>query len=99
MQTIAQENIRWGVEDWSAPIKAYSKTQATVAKSSAESELFGIVKATCEALGFLASAADFGKCLKSSLHMGANAAQGIIDRHGLSKVRHLDVNMFWLQEK
>ena len=40
------------------PIKAYSKTQATIANSSAESELFGIVRATCEALGFLALAND-----------------------------------------
>ena len=80
------------------PIKAYSKTQATIAKSSAESELYGIVRATCESLGFLALAADFGRCMKSCLHMDANAAQGIIDRHGLSKVRHLDVNMLWLQE-
>ena len=81
------------------PIKAYSKTQATIAKSSAESELFGIVRANCEALGFLALATDFGKSLKSCLHMDANAAQSIIDRHGLSKVRHLDVNMLWLQEQ
>ena len=81
------------------PIKAYSKTQATIAKSSAESELFGIVRATCEALGFLALANDFGKDMTSCLHMDANAAQGIIDRHGLSKVRHLDVNMLWLQEQ
>ena len=36
--------------------------------------------------------------MKSCLHVDANAAQGIIDRHGLSKVRHLDVNMLWLQE-
>ena len=26
-------------------------------------------------------------------------AQGIIDRQGLSKVRHLDVNLLWLQEQ
>ena len=31
------------------PIKAYSKTQATIAKPSAESELSGIVRAMCEA--------------------------------------------------
>ena len=30
--------------------------------------------------------------------MDADAARGIIDRHGLSKERHLDVNMLWLQE-
>ena len=80
-------------------IKAYSKTQAIIAKSSAESELFGIVRATCEALGFITLVQDMGREIKSRLHMDANAAQGIIDRQGLSKVRHLDVNTLWLQEQ
>ena len=80
-------------------IKAYSKTQALIAKSSAESELFGIVRATCEALGFITLVQDMGKEVKSRLHMDANAAQGIIDRQGLSKVRHLDSNTLWLQEQ
>ena len=80
-------------------IKAYSKTQAIIAKSSAESELFGIVRATCESLGFITLVQDLGKEIKSRLHMDANAAQGIIDRQGLSKVRHLDVNTLWLQEQ
>ena len=35
----------------SHPIKSYAKTQATTAKSSAESELHGIVRATGETLG------------------------------------------------
>ena len=34
-------------------IKTWSKTQALIAKSSAESELYGVVKASCEALGSL----------------------------------------------
>lgn len=35
----------------------------------------------------------------SRLHMDSTAARGIIDRQGLSKVRHLDVNLPWLQEQ
>ena len=81
------------------PIKSYSKTQAVIAKSSAESELYGIVRATCEALGCLTLIEDFGGRMKSRLHMDANAARGIIDRQGLSKVRHIDVNLLWLQEQ
>ena len=34
-------------------ISTLSKTQSLIAKSSAESELYGIVKASCEALGTL----------------------------------------------
>ena len=80
-------------------IKCWAKTQATIAKSSAESELYGIVRASCETLGFLSLALDMGVDMQSRLHMDATAAQGIIDRQGLSKVRHLDVNLLWLQEQ
>ena len=39
-------------------IKVWSKTQAVVAKSSAESELYGVVKGVCEALGVRALCQD-----------------------------------------
>ena len=80
-------------------IKSWAKTQATIAKSSAESELYGIVRGTCEALGFISLAEDLGSEMTARLHMDATAAQGIVDRQGLSKVRHLDVNLLWLQEQ
>ena len=80
-------------------IKCWAKTQATVAKSSAESELYGIVRASCETLGFLSLMEDLGTQMQSRLHMDSTAAQGIVDRQGLSKVRHLDVNLLWLQEQ
>ena len=41
---------------------------------------------------------DFGKEAKIQLHLDAAAAKGIIERKGLSKVRHIDVNVLWLQE-
>ena len=80
-------------------IKTYSKTQATIAKSSAESELYGIVRATCEGLGMITLLEDFGAEYSVRLHMDATAAQGVIDRQGISKIRHLDVNVLWLQEQ
>ena len=78
---------------------SWAKTQATIAKSSAESELYGIVRGTCGALGFSALAEDLGTEVFARLHMDATAAQGIIDRQGLSKVRHLDVSVLRLQEQ
>ena len=80
-------------------IKSWSKTPATVAKSSAESELYGIVRTTFESLGFATLLEDFGTHGKASLHMDAMAAQGVVDRRGISKTRHLDVNVLWLQEQ
>ena len=57
-------------------IKTWSKTQALVAKSSAESELYGVVKASCEALGSLALAQEMGQYMKARVHVDATAAEG-----------------------
>ena len=79
-------------------IKSWSKTQATVAKSSAESELYGIVKASCEGLGVATLLRDLGKTMKVRVHVDASAAIGIVERKGINKVRHLEVDVLWLQE-
>ena len=42
---------------------------------------------------------DFGSQTLLRLHLDSSAAQGILDRQGLSKVRHIDVNVLWLQEQ
>ena len=60
-------------------IKIWATTQAIVAKSSAESEWYGIERGICRALGFIALAEDLGTEVFSRLHMDAAAAQGITD--------------------
>jgi hypothetical protein len=42
---------------------------------------------------------DLGDSYTARLHMDATAAQGVIDRQGISKIRHLDLNVLWLQEQ
>lgn len=79
-------------------IKTWSKTQAIIAKSSAEAELYGVIRGATEGLGLITLLKDFGKSVEIRLHVDAAAAKGIIERKGLSKVRHLDVNVLWLQE-
>ena len=80
-------------------IKTWAKTQSVVAKSSAESELYGIVKASCEALGILTLMGELGREMDARVHVDANAAKGIVERAGLDRVRHIDVNVLWLQEQ
>ena len=80
-------------------LKTWSKTQAIVAKSSGEAELYGVVRGATEALGMVTLGIDLGKKMEIQLHIDALAAKGMIERKGLSKVRHLDVNVLWLQEK
>ena len=80
-------------------INTWSKTQFLLAKSSAESELYGIVKASCEALGTRTLTEELGKELNARVHVDAFAAKGIVGRAGLDRVRHIDVNVLWLQDQ
>ena len=78
-------------------IKTWSKTQAVIAKSSAESKLYGVVRGACEGLGTRTRCEDLGESVGIVLEVDATAAKGILDRTGIAKVRHIDVNCLWLQ--
>ena len=81
-------------------IKVWSKTQSILAKSSAESELYGVVKGACEGLGVSTLLKDLGETSPSiRMHVDATAAKGIIERKGLNKLRHIDLDVLWLQEQ
>ena len=79
-------------------LKTRAKTQATIAKSSAESEFYGIIRGSTEGLGLIALGADFGMLLQVQVHVDASAAIGIVGRQGLQHIRHIEVDMLWLQE-
>lgn len=80
-------------------IKTYSKTQSLIALSSAESELYAMVRASAESLGIMALLEDFGKNAMIQFYVGASAALGVAQRHGIGKIRHLQTNCLWIQEK
>ena len=80
-------------------IRAWAKTQSTIALSSAEAELYGGVKTACETLGVAALLKDLGQVVKMRMHMDASAALGIAQRQGVGKVRHLSTGTLWLQEQ
>jgi hypothetical protein len=80
-------------------VKTWSKTQATIAQSSAESELLATVRGAAEGIGLISLSADLGLRFKVRLHIDAAAALGIIERRGVGRVRHLDVGTLWLQEQ
>ena len=52
-------------------LKTWSKTQAVIAKSSGEAELYGVVRAATEGLGMVTLLSDFGKKAKIQLHLDA----------------------------
>ena len=80
-------------------LKMWCKTQATVALSSAEAELYGLVRASAETLGLLSLFMDFGETLTGHVLGDASAALAIVQRQGIGKMRHLDTNFLWVQEK
>ena len=79
-------------------IKIWCKTQAIVALSSAEAELYGIVRASAETLGMMAMYMDMGEKVEGTVLGDVSAALAIIHRKGLGKFRHLDTNYLWEQE-
>ena len=80
-------------------LKAWSKTQSVIAKSSGESELYGIIKGSSEGLGLVTLASDFGEKMNVRVHVDATAAIGMVERRGISRVRHIEVDHLWIQEQ
>ena len=80
-------------------IKTWSTTQAVVALSSGEAELYALTKGAAIALGIASLAADFGLQLHLKLHTDASAAVGIVHRQGVGKLRHVRVQYLWVQSK
>ena len=68
-------------------LKAWSKTN----------ELFGVIKGFSEGLGLVTLAGDFGADMKVRVHVDDTAAKGMVERRGLSSVRHIEVDNLWIQ--
>ena len=80
-------------------LKVWSVTQTTVALSSGEAELSGIVRGASQALGLQSVAADLGIKLDVAVHTDSTAAIGMCRRRGLGKIRHLAVADLWIQDR
>ena len=68
-----------------------------MALSSAESELYAIVKACAEAMRLLCLMKDRKKQMACVLLRDASAALGVVQRQGLGKLRHVDCNFLFVQ--
>ena len=80
-------------------IKHWSCTQKVVTLSSGEAELAGVVKGASEGLGLQSIGMDLGLEMPLRVHTDSSAAQGICNRSGIGKVRHLAVSQLWVQER
>lgn len=80
--------------------KVWSRTQGAPAKSSAKSELFGVVRGACEFMWIASLYRDPGvDGVVTRLHMDASAALGILERQGVSRIRRLDADVLRLQRQ
>ena len=80
-------------------LKHWSKTQSTLSLSTDESELHGIANGIQVAVGMKSMWAGLNMVKPLRIHSDATAAIGIARRRGLGKLRHLDVEDLWVQEK
>ena len=77
----------------------WSRTQQTIALSSAEAELNAMCKGGQEGLAATIMAEEIGLRLKLRMKTDAAAAVGVIQRQGAGRVKHLQIKQLWLQEK
>ena len=80
-------------------IKCWSATQATIALSSGEAEYYGVVRGAGIGLGQQALGRDAGFELPVRIWTDSSAAIGTASRQGLGKMRHLQCQTLWVQQR
>ena len=80
-------------------VKTWSTTQAVIALSTGEAEIYGLVKGGSQGLGARGIMIDLGVEVSVVLNTDASAARGIALRRGLGKVRHIELNQLWIQDR
>ena len=77
----------------------WAATQGVVALSSAEAELYALVKGAVNTSGMISLLGDFGETVNGRISSDASAAIGIVNRTVVGKLRHIRVQYLWLQER
>ena len=80
-------------------VKTYSQTQDTVALSFGESALYGIVKVATMGLGMEGLMADLGLEGRAQVNTDSSAARSIASRRGARRVRRVEVQKLWVQDR
>lgn len=80
-------------------VKSWSSTQQSVSLSSGEAEFYGVVRASGIALGHQSLLKDLGYQIPVRIRTDSSAAIGICQRQGLGRLRHIDTQALWIQQK
>ena len=76
----------------------WSRTQVSVALSSAEAELNAAVQAACEAVGMKQLCGHLGMPVTIKMFGDSSAMKWTMSRKGSGKVKHLETRQLWLRE-
>ena len=79
-------------------LKVWTKKHQVASLSTAESELYAAVKTASERLENQSVAKDLGIVCGLNLHLGAAATMCLVNRRGLGKAKHVDIQNLWIQE-
>ena len=77
-------------------LKVWTKKQQAL--SSAESELYAAVKTASRGLGIQSVAKDLAITCRLNLYLDASATLSLVNRGGLGKAKHVDMQSLWIQE-
>ena len=80
-------------------LKAYTRKQKIIARSSAEAELYAAALGASESKGTVSLLRDLGYEKKPVLAIDARATEHILHRQGIGKLKHIDVAYLWIQDE
>ena len=80
-------------------LQAYTRKQKIIARSSAEAELYAAALGGSEAKDVESMMSDLGLVVKPVLIIDAKATEHILHRHGIGKMKHIDVARLRLQDE
>ena len=80
-------------------LKSWSATQSQISLSSGEAEFYGVVRAAGVGVGFRSLLHDLGVQVPLRVWTDSTATMGICGRQGLGKLRHVDTQCLWIQQR
>ena len=93
-----RRSVSAGVMGGGHCLKVWTKKQQVVSLSSVDSELYAAVKAASEGLGIQSITKDMGISCGLNLHLDTSATMCLVNRRGLGKAKHVDMQNLWIQE-
>ena len=80
-------------------MKAYTRKQRIIARSSVEAELHAAVLEASEPRGVESMMRDLGFAVKPVLNIDSKATEHILHRQGIGKLKHIEVAYLWVQDE